>query len=974
MRSILLLFIAMVSTMASNVRAQKDDTFETAYAKTKTQTGHSFLGNKDLNTHKTMEKKQAHMSALEVASDAPTCHKAWSKFIFPSIHSEETTPITFQFKVEQAIEARMITSKSDFLFMVDQDPERAYANVEGTLILTPECEADNDGTTIFRADLDAVRVSCTSSKQKEREQCLLQWGELEMIRNSPFWFSWNANNGIISDVRLSYQSMTLETKQIGNFHKALIDVLSTKHIEGKCTVTNDKSNVDTTVKQFVVQDQGMHGQDATKQYPFQSITVHRLYGPSSTTMTTTLNKDDPSNVIKKAVSRTAYMLDVHGKTRSGRIRPHHFVHTSSVLVASPQEKVRIIIFFFFFFDKIKATLTDFFSLSSTQVSSLSTLPSNFICTSSNLRDLHAPTLRSEETQPVATSSLVEVQDKEMVKISPKDILKYVTDFLVLITEGKEFLTNGFHYVKTALEGIELRRVELFGGYTKYCVEAKSPDDGTQSAATILRLAAIAKGDASASTETGADGRVRYTTTTRLACEANAECHQDKRYGVGSTCEAKDRGQIGYGIEFLQTLKNTVTSAKNELISLKDGGLKIEDNEKIQRLIEDFKKLITEKFNTCIDFFVKNVVLVLNKLKDLIPVIVKNLVSKVSAKGVLTYVYCYTYILLFVFFFFFLSFFLELDFFLSILHSKKTPITDFLAKIMHVIGPALSSANDKMKTATAAGGENMMLLSAIPKSFTAQWTDSKVYKDVFSEKTGALPKILAWIDDNSGDSDGRGLQKSLQTLIEGVMNQVSVIIKEKIRDKLGEIKDEFVLAGMEAIKTLVSSKDTTESANKVVDGLVELLTDVESKVNTTKDFVEKLYETDDKLLKDVKTDVITKKDFVKQMYEKDNINELMKWTIRKSSSGLNKIEETVIKTKRNFDKLIETIGAGKSFSKRKEWNMGLMKGWSTQGYAQGTVSFSLLPKPTATAETLIGINYMALNPNRGGNLVELSIGE
>ena len=244
----------------------------------------------------------------------------------------------------------MITSKSDFLFMVDQDPKRAYANVEGTLILTPECEADNnDLSTIFRADLDAVRVSCTSSKQKEREQCLLQWGELEMIRNSPFWFSWNANNGIISDVRLSYQSMTLETKQIGNFHKSLIDVLSTKHIEGKCTVTNDKSNVDTTVKQFVVQDQGMHGQDATKQYPFQSITVHRLYGPSSsTTKTTTLNKDDPSNVIKKAVSRTAYMLDVHGKTRSGRIRPHHFVHTSSVLVASPQEKVRIIILLLFF--------------------------------------------------------------------------------------------------------------------------------------------------------------------------------------------------------------------------------------------------------------------------------------------------------------------------------------------------------------------------------------------------------------------------------------------------------------------------------------------------------------------------------------------------------------------------------------------------------------------------------------------------
>lgn len=72
MRSILLLFIAMVSTMASNVRAQKDDTFETAYAKTKTQTGHSFLGNKDLNTHKTMEKKQAHMSALEVASTTTT--------------------------------------------------------------------------------------------------------------------------------------------------------------------------------------------------------------------------------------------------------------------------------------------------------------------------------------------------------------------------------------------------------------------------------------------------------------------------------------------------------------------------------------------------------------------------------------------------------------------------------------------------------------------------------------------------------------------------------------------------------------------------------------------------------------------------------------------------------------------------------------------------------------------------------------
>jgi hypothetical protein len=32
-------------------------------------------------------------------------------------------------------------------------------------------------------------------------------------------------------------------------------------------------------------------------------------------------------------------------------------------------------------------------------------------------------------------------------------------------------------------------------------------------------------------------------------------------------------------------------------------------------LEQFKKIITEKFDTCIDFFVRNVVLVLNKLKD-----------------------------------------------------------------------------------------------------------------------------------------------------------------------------------------------------------------------------------------------------------------------------------------------------------------------------------------------------------------------
>ena len=281
-----------------------------------------------------------------------------------------------------------------------------------------------------------------------------------------------------------------------------------------------------------------------------------------------------------------------------------------------------------------------------------TLPSNFICTSSNLRDLHASTLRSEETQPVATSSLVEVQDKETIQISPNMVLKYVTDFLVLITEGKEFLTNGFHYVKTAVEGIEERRAEIFGGYTLYCVEAQSLDNATQSLATTLRLSAIENGD-----------------DPRLECRAKDDCQKDKRYGKGSTCEASDRGQIGYGIEFLQTLKNTVTSAKNELISLKDGGLKIEDNEKIQRLIEDFKKLITEKFNTCIDFFVKNVVLVLNKLKDLIPVIVKNLVSKMLAKGALLFLIKLTFSLLhFLFyisllhfsstFFFFLSFFLS----------------------------------------------------------------------------------------------------------------------------------------------------------------------------------------------------------------------------------------------------------------------------------------------------------------------------
>jgi hypothetical protein len=72
MRVLILATMAIASTMASNIRTGSDNTFEQAFAKISKQTGHSFLGDKALNTYKTMGDKDKHMSALEVASTTTT--------------------------------------------------------------------------------------------------------------------------------------------------------------------------------------------------------------------------------------------------------------------------------------------------------------------------------------------------------------------------------------------------------------------------------------------------------------------------------------------------------------------------------------------------------------------------------------------------------------------------------------------------------------------------------------------------------------------------------------------------------------------------------------------------------------------------------------------------------------------------------------------------------------------------------------
>ena len=883
-------------------------------------------------------------------STTATCHNAWSPLTFP-----RSTPLLYSFKVEQSIEARLITSVSSLYDIVDRNPERPFAHVEGTLTLTPQCRETLD-KTIFRATMSSVTLSCKSSKKQQIQQCLAHWGELEMD-HPPFWFSWS-RAGTISDIRTS----TLEgSQQIAQVQSSLVQVLGQQFGNLNCTTSIDDNN--DTIRQYVEYSRGVHGQDPTQSYSSQTFRIHRLSGPSSVVPLPSTTHHS----VTKALSRTAFVLDVHGKTKTNRSRPQHFVHTSSEIVllsSSHQDEVHN---------------------PNNSISKKST------CSSDDLR------AREERLAVSSSSSLIEATSSKRrkqqtlrtlaqmhVDITPGDMAKHVTGFLTLITESRQKLEPGFLFIKTAIDEIEKTRTELFGDDLFYCVDnqelssiqkgVEAVQDGATAAeeiksATTLRLAALARGeDPEDSTETA-----------RLPCEKVEECGEDSRYNEKATCEKSNEGLIGHGIDFLLAAERTVKDTKRQLQRIMLPAESLEElaemalgesleqkkvwllEHHVKPQVETLVQHLSTKVDTAIDFFVQQVVKVLDDTKDFMPVIAKNL----------------------------------------------QPLTEMLAKLLRTLGPAGATAQDATEAITA-GIQTQTTLSQIPASFTKQWTDSEVYQTVFERKTGAISKLLAFLNHHDkNDAEGEnGLEKYFEKAITDLLQSAGAIIKDPIRTVLTELKNTFVAFSLKQMheitvddveKALVAAGDqtgvskevkklkedatsTVKDAIKGVKGATALVSlsedpklkmDFSSLVNVATK-VNKVLVTLEKKLDELEKGVVAAREKAQDFAE--SMNDKMQQMVKKTEAGLKKIDNVIFTTKIQLEKIAIVLSEGKSFSKRKHWKIGLMKNWNAEGYAQGAISFSPLPKPNAQAELILGINYKALKPSRGGSLVELSISE
>ena len=535
--------------------------------------------------------------------------------------------------------------------------------------------------------------------------CQQHWGELEML-DPPFYFAWSPS-GIVSDISTS---PVLTNTQVAAVQTSLISNLGVTSMQGgsnsSCAVIHNAIN-DHTVKQMVDTTSGLHGEDPDQQYPSNSISLHRLSGPSATSTIATATIADPEEdkestpthpikVVTKAESRYAFLVDVHGTTKSGRTRPHHLTHTSSILELVPSSKVPI--------EKTGAPKV--------------ALPPQFRCSSTNLRQKYekydAPAFVSVANPLV----LLDVADTATARktttnaeLSPSDVAKYVTNFLTLITDAKDAILTGYGQVKTTLNDVEALRLELFGDDTKYCrePELRNGKKNTNSI-TVKRLAAKLRGEN--------PDDIMYLKRKICIDQKACDAVPDKKY-EGGVCELSEFGQLGSGIRIIKDIELFLNKSiidlnhQRELVKrVKQDIAEFAGNEEeaIKKTLQDVlistKAFLVDKLsqkctlmlNQVIDFFSSRVEEVLNKMttyKD--TNIIKNL----------------------------------------------KPLTEMITKVIRVLGPVA-------KAVVQAGPEGEALLSKLPSKVKELWTGTEAYKELFDAKEpgeGLFEKLNVFINNS-----------------------------------------------------------------------------------------------------------------------------------------------------------------------------------------------------------------------------------
>jgi hypothetical protein len=190
--------------------------------------------------------------------------------------------------------------------------------------------------------------------------------------------------------------------------------------------------------------------------------------------------------------------------------------------------------------------------------------------------------------------------------------------------------------------------------------------------------------------------------------------------------------------------------------------------------------------------------------------------------------------------------------------------------------------------------------------------------------GTVTKILQFINNNDDDGNGNGLQKALEQEISNLLKEASTIITDVVRGEMSVLKDAVMKAATSNVAKLITiiQKSTDDAAATVEGGLEDSKKDI---VNAIKEVTEEMTQ----VLTTVGSGVKTVEDKVEEFHKTCNAH--AKEALQKMRDATNAVDDTMVATRSAFDAFIQKMSDGKSFTKRKDWNFGLMRGWSTQCY-------------------------------------------
>ena len=229
------------------------------------------------------------------------CRRAWQSA--SENRGEDGVARAYRFQLEQSVESKWLGASdsitdADLLKLTAHDVVGAYAVVRGSVTVRRVCTGASGKSATYRAEITHVRVVCDNSKEHHAE-CMSKFAPLELM-SPTFWYEQSLRSGSI----LRTVVPSTDPDVVDNFKASLIDVLGLT--EGNCSVRGGR--------EFNIVERlgGHHGHERPMR--FHSMRVHNM----------AFGKD----ALASTSSRAVYALDVHGKTRSGRAAPHHFVHSS----------------------------------------------------------------------------------------------------------------------------------------------------------------------------------------------------------------------------------------------------------------------------------------------------------------------------------------------------------------------------------------------------------------------------------------------------------------------------------------------------------------------------------------------------------------------------------------------------------------------------------------------------------------------